>query len=71
MAPAFALALCSGAARKGEGVRLLVLDCGAQEHRFSLKPFEMVVKIFTIEVWRRRVLRDAGLRESLLRRSTC
>jgi hypothetical protein len=26
---------------------------GAQEHRFSLKPFEVVVKIFTIEVLRR------------------
>ena len=27
-----------------------MFDGGAQEHRFSLKPFEMVVKIFTIEV---------------------
>ena len=42
-----------------------MFDGGAQEHCSSLKPFEMVVKIFTIEVCRRRVLLDAGFEEAL------
>ena len=46
-------------------MKRLAFDGRAEEHRFSLKPFEMVVKIFTIEVWRRRVLRDAGFEEEL------
>ena len=42
-----------------------MFDRGAQEHRFSLNPFEMVVKIFTVEVLRRQVLRDTGFEEEL------
>ena len=49
-------------------MKRLGFDSGAQEHRFSLKPFEMVVKIFTVGVWRRRLLHDESFMR-LLRRS--